>query len=59
LDDTYRDTVEKNYSDNLDDSMGESFKRINEFYISLARTLTDILYEIDEVTKEIQNNATP
>ena len=60
LDDTYRDTVvKKNYSDDLDDSMGESFKRINEFYISLARTLTDIQYEITEVTKEIQNNATP
>ena len=39
--------------------MGESFKRINEFYITLARTLTDIQYEITEVTKEIQNNATP
>jgi hypothetical protein len=54
LDNTYRDTVvKKNYSDDLDDSMGESFKRINEFYISLARTLTDIQYEIAEVTKEI------
>ena len=60
LDDTYRDTVvKKNYSDDLDDSMGESFKRINEFYITLARSLTDIQYEITEVTKEIQNNATP